>query len=264
MVSVETDEVTDLLEQVAEEYITPRFRMLRDGEVHEKNPGDLVTVADHEAEFAITEVLGRAYPGAMILGEEASAGDPSLLERFRAAEHAFTIDPVDGTKNFVHGSPDHAVMVAEVRDGRTVRAWIHQPQHHQTYVAEVGAGAYRNGERLRRPALLGTDPAALRGRTSVRDLVGRTYADLPPLELSWVCCGIDYPNIIEGEADFIIYSRTMPWDHAPGALLLAETGGGATDWDAQPYAPSGHGRGVLAAGDQPSLAAAAARLEFDS
>ena len=65
----------------------------------------------------------------MLLGEEATARDPGLLDRFRAADHAFTIDPVDGTKNFVRGSPDHAVMVAEIRGGETVRSWIWQPQH---------------------------------------------------------------------------------------------------------------------------------------
>ena len=36
---------------------------------------------------------------------------------YAAAEHAFTVDPVDGTKNFVNGSPDHAVMVGETRNG---------------------------------------------------------------------------------------------------------------------------------------------------
>lgn len=259
---MQTDEVTDLLVQVAAEYITPRFQALQEGEIHEKNPGDLVTVADHEAEVAIAEVLAGAYPDAVILGEEASAADPTLLDQFRGAAHGFTIDPVDGTKNFVHGSPDHAVMVAEVRDGQTVRSWIYQPQYDRSYVAELGAGAYRNGERLRRPGLLDIDPASLRGRTSVRAQVGAQHGGLLPLELSWICCGVDYPNIVEGQADFILYSRTMPWDHAPGTLLLAETGGGATDWDAHPYTPVGHGRGILAAGDGPTLSAAAAQLEL--
>src|ERR671912_195706 len=57
--------------EVAAEVITPRFRSLATGEVMEKNPGDLVTVADREAEAIITARLGAAYPDAVVLGQEA-------------------------------------------------------------------------------------------------------------------------------------------------------------------------------------------------
>ena len=140
MPGLSTDAVLDLLREVAAEVITPRFRSLADGEVMEKNPGDLVTVADHEAEVLITDRLMAAYPDAVVLGEEAYAADHTLMERYLAAEHAFTVDPVDGTKNFVHGSPDHAVMVAETLGGETVRGWIWQPEHDVAVVAERGAG----------------------------------------------------------------------------------------------------------------------------
>ncbi|WP_275693324.1 inositol monophosphatase family protein [Nocardioides sp. TF02-7] len=89
----------------------PRFRSLQTDQVSEKNPGDLVTVADHESEQLLTEALTAAYPDAVVLGEEAHAEDPGLLDRFNTADHGFTVDPVDGTKNFVNGSPDHAVMI---------------------------------------------------------------------------------------------------------------------------------------------------------
>jgi len=169
---VDTDAVLTLLQEVADEVINPRFRDLASEEVAEKKPGDLVTIADREAESLITKALSAAYPGALVLGEEAQAADPSLEERFRAADHAFTVDPVDGTRNFVHGSPDHAVMVAEVRAGTVVRAWIWQPQHQLAYVAEHGGGTWRNGERLERPPL----GDRLRGVTSRRSWVGRRWA----------------------------------------------------------------------------------------
>ena len=68
-----------------------------DGEVIEKNPGDLVTVADREAEVLITQALTASYPKAVVLGEEAFAADPGLMDSWLAAEHTFTVDPVDGT-----------------------------------------------------------------------------------------------------------------------------------------------------------------------
>ncbi len=65
---MQTDEVMALLQQVAADVVTPRFRALADGQVHEKNPGDLVTVADREAEVLITAALQAAYPDALVLG----------------------------------------------------------------------------------------------------------------------------------------------------------------------------------------------------
>ena len=224
-----------LVQDVAEEVVTPRFRALASDEIHEKAPGDLVTVADREAEERITVALQRAYPDALVLGEEATAADPTLLQRFSAADHAFTLDPVDGTKNFVKGSPDHAVMVAELRAGEVVRSWIWQPQHERAYVAERGAGAWCNGERLVRPPLT----EELRGVTSRRPWIGRALGTLRALDLTWVCCGVDYPKVVEGSADYALYRRGKPWDHAPGSLLLTEAGGHVGTFGGSPYRPQG-------------------------
>ena len=231
---METDDVLQLLKDVAAEVINPRFRALGSEDVTSKShPGDLVTVADREAEVLITEALNAAYPDAVVLGEEATSADPGALDRFRAAEHAFTVDPVDGTKNFVKGSRDHAVMVAEVRSGEVTRSWIWQPQHEKAYVAERGAGAWRNGERLTRPAA-GKD---LRGVTSRRRWIGRALGALRALELTWVCCGVDYPKLVEGAADYALYRKPNAWDHAPGSLLLTEAGGHVSAVDGTDYGP---------------------------
>ena len=76
-----SDEVLELLQRVAADVIQPRFRSLSAGEVHEKQPGDLVTVADHESEDAITAELRRRYPDALVVGEEAVVLGSMLRER---------------------------------------------------------------------------------------------------------------------------------------------------------------------------------------
>ena len=230
---MKTQEVLELLQAVAEEVITPRFRSLDDEEIAEKNPGDLVTVADHEAEERLRDALLAAHPGALVLGEEATSSDDTLLPRFRAADHAFTVDPVDGTKNFVHGSPDHAVMVAELRDGEVQRGWIWQPQHGAAYVAERGLGAWHNGRRMQRPPVR---PEPI-GVTSRRRWLGHALPGLRPLALTWVCCGVDYPHLAEGDADYLLYTGTQPWDHAPGSLLLEESGGFVGTFEGGRYRP---------------------------
>lgn len=201
---MDTDAVLDLLREVAARVIDPRFGALARDEVRSKRrPGDLVTVADREAEVAITRVLRSAYPEALMVGEEAVAADASLLARLAGAEHAFVVDPLDGTRHFVRGSPDHAVMVAETRDDVVVRSWIWQPRHARSYVAELGAGAWSGSRRLSVP------PRARRGLVRV----------------SGTCCGVDYPRLAEGEADLALYLKTKPWDHLPGRLVLTEAGG---------------------------------------
>ncbi|WGX98444.1 inositol monophosphatase [Nocardioides sp. L-11A] len=253
---MDTSAVLTLLQDVAAEVINPRFRALADEQVTEKNPGDLVTVADHESEALITAALQAAYPDALVLGEEAMSADPSLLDRFTAADHAFTVDPVDGTKNFVNGSPDHAVMVAEVRGGEVTRGWIWQPQHATSYAAERGAGAWRDGERLTVSAPSATTPF----RTARRSWVGRELGALGTLELTWACCGVDYPHLIAGDARALVYSRSMPWDHLPGALILTEAGGVIGRHDGGPLVPRGLAGGIVAAPDRATYDAAVAAL----
>lgn len=262
-----TDEVLTLLQEVAAELIEPRFRALADHHVTEKSPGSLVTIADHEAEVAITEALTAAYPDAVVLGEEAYAADPSLMDRYVESEHAFTVDPVDGTRNFVHGSPDHAVMVAETQRGtggagaettsaettsaettgaEITRAWIWQPEHRVAWVAERGAGTWRNGERVHSRQVAGD--ARPSGATSIRSLRRRGLGGLS-LRPSWFCCGVDYPRLIEGEIDFLLYKSSFPWDHAPGALLVTEAGGRVGRFDGADYDPRSTRPGVVVARD---------------
>ena len=180
-----------------------------------------------------------------------------LLPRFRAAEHGFTVDPVDGTKNFVNGSKDHAVMVAEVVGGETVRGWIWQPEHEIAWVAEHGGGVRRNGEPVRRePA--GDQP---QGATSIWSRRGRQPEGLPALRGSWICCGVDYPKLIEGEADYLLYGHTNPWDHLPGTLMVREAGGAAAHRDGTPYSATSEGGGLVVAADPATLDRARAASE---
>lgn len=242
-----TEQVLQLLQETAEEVIRPRWRALAAEDVAEKNPGDFVTIADHESEERITSALQQAYPDALIVGEEATALTPTLKDRVHAVDHAFVVDPVDGTRNFIHGSKNYAVMVGEVRRGEIVRGWIWQPELNTAWVAELGAGATCNGDPIHRPA---PDLTHVRGSTTQRRLLGRRPPGVAELGYTLYACGIDYPNLCLGLGDFLIYRRLKPWDHVPGSLLLREMGGVSRTVDGVDYQGAPNTAPVVVAVDE--------------
>lgn len=243
---MDTEGILGLLQETAAEIVTPRFRHLADADVIEKHPGDLVTIADREAERFLGGRLSSFFPDAVIVGEEAVFADPGLLSGLANADHAFIIDPIDGTRNFVRGRIEHGVMLAEVRGGVTTRGWIWQPQTGNAYVAERGSGVRRNGEEIVREAV---DRLPL-GASSKRKLFGYTAdGKLSPVVPSHFCCAFDYPAVLEGDIDFMFYTSLHPWDHLAGSLMVTENGGISRTVDGLAYTLLSRSRGLIVAGD---------------
>ena len=168
--TVDIEKVTAILREVAAEEVLPRFRALAEHEVRAKDSGELVTVADLAAERQITRRLRDLLPGSQVVGEEATAEEPALLDKFTQEDDwIWVIDPIDGTANFARGKPVFALMVGLVRRGETRAAWILDPIGPRCATAERGAGAWLDGARL----ALGPPPRVL-DRGSLRDLWLRT------------------------------------------------------------------------------------------
>src|ERR1700730_15726265 len=123
----DAEKVGRLIAEIAAAEVMPYFQKLGHGDITEKGPGDLVTVADVAAERRLSAVLTDLLPGSLVVGEEAAAADPGVLEALAGDAPVWVIDPIDGTANFAEGKPVFAVMVALVRRGETVMAWIHDP-----------------------------------------------------------------------------------------------------------------------------------------
>ncbi len=146
-VPLDITKLADLLRLAAKAEILPRFRRLGSGDVRSKSePADLVTEADEAAERMIRRELEAFAPGALFVGEESVAADPSLLAKLGDADFAVVVDPVDGTFNFASGIPAFGVMASVVWKGETVAGIIYDPMGDDWVMAEKGAGAF-----LRRP-----------------------------------------------------------------------------------------------------------------
>ena len=247
----DVDAVTALIRDVAAAEILPRFTALGPNDVQRKASGELVTIADLETERRLTPILKSMVPGSMIIGEEACADNPSLLDGYDGSCTAWIIDPVDGTKNFVQGRATFAVIVALVAGGDCIAGWIHDPTTGRTAVAEKGSGAWLDGQRMR--VADAAPEHELSGVVTLgcfdepkRSRLRERRHEMGKIEYKR-CVGHEYMAMASGLKHFALFSRLMPWDHLAGHLIHAEAGGYSALLDGRPYRPGMLRGGLLSA-----------------
>lgn len=222
--------VIDALRLAARLAILPKFVSGQRVMVELKSPGEEVTAADRESEAILAEALTHLIPGARIIGEEAAGADPGLLSGLGRGT-CWIIDPLDGTANFARGTGPFGIMVALIDNGEPVGGWILDPLRDRVMWARSGSGAWANGKPLRAPAILHPRPAvavtSLFADPMVRDHLVSVLTRDCDVSQSPRCAAEQYPCVALGECDATIFTRTLPWDHAAGAILLAEAGGQA-------------------------------------
>lgn len=200
-------------------------------EVALKTDDTPVTQADREAEQAIVEILGRAFPDYGVLGEEFGGRGPK--------DRRWIVDPIDGTKNFVRGIPIWATLIALEEGGEITVGVIHNPVTGDLYTGRRGGGAFLNGEPIHVSDIAGLEGACLchAGLGVVRKtgywdgfvrLVDATdrqrgFGDY-----------VGYGLVAEGKVEIYAELDLKPWDLAPCKLLVEEAGGRFTDWDGRP------------------------------
>ncbi|MEU0686266.1 inositol monophosphatase family protein [Streptomyces uncialis] len=238
-------DVEEAVRQAAAAEITPRFRQLATDEIVQKTgPHDLVTIADQLAEKHLTGALTALLPGSVVVGEEAVHADPSTYGALAGDAPVWIVDPVDGTRQFVHGDPGFCTLVALAHRGELLASWTYAPVLGEMAVAVRGGGAFLDGTRLSAgsPAP-GTD---LRVAMSHPDYTTpdqkRALLGLDSEGVAARPCGsagLEYLAIARGALDAVAFSWESAWDHAAGLLLVAEAGGTHATLDGTPFALAG-------------------------
>ena len=237
------DEVQALMREAAAELVLPRFRQLSDHEIDTKShPGDLVTIADREAEEWLTPRLMDLLPGAVVVGEEATSADPAVLDRLEEDAPVWLVDPVDGTANFVDGSPRFGLMIALAHGGETRAGFIYAPVENVMAVGVKGQGAVLDGVSMRgrvnRPFTQAFgDYSSKYVEPPLRDHLTAAFEGSAGTRAGH-CSAYAYLDTARGEIDFVLQYLMTPWDHAAGVLMVEEAGGrfGFLD-DGSPYTP---------------------------
>lgn len=258
MRALDVDAVSDLIRSVSAAVVEPAFRALAAGDVEEKAAGEVVTRVDRDAEQLLTDGLRALLPGVPVVGEEAAAADASLLGLVSSAERTWLVDPLDGTSAYVDGSAEHGVLVCLLERGETTHAWVWQPVPQRMHVAQRGAGALVDGRPVRTPPGRGELRLAALTRFLPDEL--RAPAAAAVTASAAPAAAFTYPAVVGGELDAVLYWRTLPWDHAPGTLLLTEAGGVARRPDGSPYVVGDGRSGLLVAADEARWQHAAAAL----
>jgi len=253
----DADTVAEILHAAAQQEILPRFRHLGAGAIREKTSAeDLVTDADVAAEKVIAAALVKAFPGAIVIGEEGVSARPALLDELDDAELAFVVDPVDGTKNFASGLPLFGVMAAAVAHGEIVGGVILDPVGGDWSLAVRGEGAFTvsaDGSRVPLEVAEAQAAAKMTGTASwstlpepLRSEVCANLA-LTRSAANYRCAAHEYRMIAAGSSHFALFSKVNVWDHAAGTLMHREAGGHVARFDGSPYLARHRDGGILCA-----------------
>lgn len=259
-----TPAVRDAMLHAAESALLPRFRKLADNEREEKSPGEVVTIADRECEAILSEALAKIIPEASIVGEEAAHDRPKIAQQL-GDELCWIIDPLDGTGYFANGEEPFGIMVALVSGGVAIGGWILDPLSGRFCWAAAGEGCWIDGERVgRRPSegkpSIGLSPL-LERRPARRKAVHRRLGGAFEIRTIPRCAAAHYPAMLRSGPALTYYERTLPWDHAPGALMIEEAGGRVARLDGSFYRVDDDRVGLLAATDPTLWEQAAALLQ---
>ena len=197
-------------------------------QVFTKRDATPVTEADRKAEELIRKGITAQYPDDGLLGEE-------FDERPSTNRRRWIIDPIDGTKAFIHGVPLYGVLIALEVDGFLKLGVVHFPALGELYHAERGCGAFHNGSPIkvssitdvRQSTVLYTEKEYLLDPPSLHpvDMLRRDAG----LVRGWGDC-YGHMLVASGRAEVSVDKIMSPWDCAALIPVVLEAGGCCFDY----------------------------------
>jgi histidinol-phosphatase len=227
--------------------LTLRYFQRDDLQVDLKSDDSPVTIADREAEQLLRKRIAAAFPQDGILGEE--FGEQPGTSGFR-----WILDPIDGTKSFIHGVPLYSVLIGVEHEGESRIGVIYVPPLDEMVYAAVGQGAWyvrgngppqparvSNKETLAESLFLTSDPANFVKREAwpfyqrlcAAARASRTWGD-----------AYGYLLVVTGRAEVMVDPLMNLWDAAALLPILQEAGGTYTDWNGSAKIDGGEGIGT--------------------
>ena len=193
-----------------------------------KAGGSPVTEADIGVDTFLHVRLSALLPEAAWLSEETADDEQRLSHRY-----VWVVDPIDGTRAYMAGSPDWAVCVALLDDGVPIAGVVHAPASDASYSALRGGGALRNDTPIRTSGVSDLSRARIAGPKPMLDALARQESfvavdKIPSLALRLT-------RIADASIDAgLVSPDSRDWDLAAADLVLSEAGGRLTTAESGP------------------------------
>ncbi|MCR4589626.1 MAG: inositol monophosphatase [Lachnospiraceae bacterium] len=200
--------------------------------------GNYVTEYDSKVQKFLVSRLSEILPEANFVGEE---NGQEIFKDEYAKGFTFVIDPIDGTTNFIKGWNESVTSIGLLKDGAPYIGVIYNPYSDLLYYAEIGEGAYLNGERIHTSEdpleetiiIMGTSPyypdlsdkCFVLGREAVKHGIDIRRGGSAATDLC---------RLSSGQAGMFFELTLGLWDYAAGAAILLEAGGEIMDIKGNP------------------------------
>lgn len=217
--------------------------------IEHKSDKSPVTVADKATETCLREMIRAQYPEHGVLGEE--FGDEN-----GGQEYIWSLDPIDGTRSFITGSPLWGTIVALVHKGAPLVGVVRIPELDECWWACRGCGAWSGGtdtEKKKIAVSTCTDLAQAKFYTTSpyyfsqqeKSVVERVIGAVDEARFGGDC--YSYGLLASGYIDLVVESCLHYFDYMPLIPVIEEAGGIITDWEGKPLHMHSAGQVVAAA-----------------
>lgn len=214
-----------------------------------KSDDSPVTIADRNVEKMLRSAISERYPSHGLLGEEFGR------ERLDA-DYIWVVDPIDGTRSFITGSPLWGCLIGLIERDRPILGMVEVPATGERWYASRGTGASckaMNGK-IESCAVSGCESLA-QAKLYTTSPYYFDAQDKPAIESLLLACAVsrfggdcyNYGLLASGHIDLVVESQLQPFDYLPLVTIIEEAGGIITDWQGKPLTTESDGRVVAAA-----------------
>lgn len=220
--------------RAAGEFLLSHFGSISLSNAEEKKANDFVSFVDRQSEKIIKDQILSAFPDHKFLGEE--GGGDSTCQGW-----LWVVDPLDGTKNFLHGIDAFSISCALLNEGVVRLGVVYLPAKEIIYTAKRGCGALKNGKKIRvdnnQKLELSLFATAFPFRDkSMFEMMAKIFGELY-FKFSDVrrIGSAAYDLCLTAEGVFSVFYEygLSPWDIAAGSIIVEEAGGVVKDFEGE-------------------------------